>query len=110
MPDTNTDGRILQLAAAFGHGAGVVLATEEALLTALHTYEDNVRRLEDWDTDALHAIEFSRVLGSLAATHALVNGRAVIDVEDVQYALSVVRANERTPLGLCRITAAHHRS
>ena len=105
MPaDTNMDGRILQLALGFGQGAGVMLATEAALLTALSTYADAVRAVKDWAAEGLHAIEYSRVLGSLSAHHALGHSHAVIDVEDVRFALNVVRDNERLPLGLCKIT------
>ena len=106
MPDEITvDGKILQFAMAFGQGAGLMLATEDALLAAREAYGGDVRaRAPEWNEYALQAIEYGRVLGSLAAEHALRHDRCVIDVPDVRHALGVVQTNERSPLGFCRIT------
>ncbi len=41
--DTSFEGRTLQLAMGFGQGAGVLLATEEALTTALGAYIEQLR-------------------------------------------------------------------
>jgi serine/threonine protein kinase len=50
MPENATvEGKILQLAMAFGQGAGVMLATEQALLVALDAYRESVNtRARDW--------------------------------------------------------------
>lgn len=109
MVETNTDGRILQLAVGFGQGAGMMMATEDALLAAVSSYESSVRRMDDWLDYAIRAIEFSRALGSLAAQHALRHARAVIDVPDVEFALKAVRLSELHPLGICRITESESR-
>jgi hypothetical protein len=103
--ETTFEGRILQLAMGFGQGAGVLLATEAALTTARDAYADHMRDIGDnWGTAALQAIEYSRLMGSLSAHHAQANGRCVIDVPDVAYALNVVRLNTLMPLDVCRIT------
>jgi hypothetical protein len=106
MPDeTTVEAKFLQLAMAFGQGAGVMLATEEALLAAREAYAGDVRaRAPEWNEYALQAIEYGRILGSLAAEHALRHSRCVIDVPDVRHALGVVQTNERGPVGFCRIT------
>jgi hypothetical protein len=106
MPATTTlEGKFLQLASGFGQGAGLLLATEEALLTALNAYRESVeRRSGEWDAIALEVIEYARMMGSLAAHHALAAGRCVIDVGDVEFALGGVQTNRARPLGPCRIT------
>ena len=106
MPENATvEGKILQLAMAFGQGAGVMLATEQALLVALDAYRESVNaRARDWNDYSLQAIEYGRVLGSLAAHHALANSRCVIDEDDVRYGLDGVTDNDRSPLGFCRLT------
>ena len=59
MPENTTvEGKILQLAMAFGQGAGVMLATEQAVLVALDAYRDSVNtRARDWNDYSLQAIE-----------------------------------------------------
>jgi hypothetical protein len=106
MPATTTlDGKFLQLAAGFGQGAGLLMATEDALLRALDAYRDSVeRRSGEWDAFALEAIEYARMLGSLAAHHALGDGRIVINPDDVDFALGGVQKNRARPLGPCRIS------
>jgi hypothetical protein len=106
MPETSTvEGRTLQLAMAFGQGAGVMLATEAALLAALGPYAESIRgRDSDWDEYALQSLEYARVLGSLAAHHALGAGHCVIDAHDVRHALEIVRENRLPPLLVCKLT------
>lgn len=105
---TQPDGlqaKYLQLAMAFGQGAHMMLADEEALLMAWRAYaQDLDRRAPEWNKYALQAIEYSRVMGSLAAQHALHHGRCVISAEDIEAALKAVRRNTAFPLGVCSIT------
>lgn len=103
--ETSFEGRTLQLAMGFGQGAGVLLATERALTTALGAYVGQLRNIEErWESFAVQTIEYSRTLGSLSAHHALSDGRCVIDVGDVQYALNAVANNTALPLGECKIS------
>ncbi len=104
--DTSYEGRTLQLAMGFGQGAGILLATEGAVTTALNAYTEQLQGSGiRWERDALHAIEYSRVMGSLSAHHALSEGRCVIDVGDVEYALEAVKKNRVNPIGVCKISA-----
>jgi hypothetical protein len=103
--ETSFEGLTLQLAMGFGQGAGVLLATEEALMTALGAYKNQLRDIgERWESLAVQTIEYSRTMGSLSAHHALSDGRCVIDVGDVQYALTAVARNTVLPLGVCKIS------
>jgi len=103
--ETSFEGRTLQLAMGFGQGAGVLLATEKALTTALGAYMDQLRNIgERWESLAVQTIEYSRTMGSLSAHHALSDGRCVIDVGDVQYALNAVAKNTVFPIGVCKIS------
>jgi hypothetical protein len=95
----------LQLAMAFGQGAGTMLATSQALLAAFNPYAAAFEnRAERWADFELRAIEYARALGQVAACAAANNRRCVIDVEDVQYALAVVQSNSRRPLLVCDLT------
>ena len=92
----------LQLAMAFGQGAGTMLATPAALVAALAPYRESLHdRLSEWDTLSLKFIEFSRALGTLSATHAAQAGRLVIDEADVEWALPKILSNTLLPLGAC---------
>lgn len=95
----------LQLAMAFGQGAGAMLATSEALLTAYNAYLPSFeRKAGEWPEHELRSLQYARALGFLAAFTAAQNGRAVIDVEDVRTALGNVRHNRLRPLMLCSLT------
>jgi hypothetical protein len=96
--------RILQLAMAFGQGAGTMPASRASLATLFGTYSANVRADTGWDGHALLALEFGRALGRAAAAHALRAGRCVIDIPDVEFALKVVRNSQIEPLGECPLT------
>lgn len=105
LPGGGLQAKYLQLAMAFGQGAHMMLADEEALLLASNAYAaDLERRAPQWDMYALQAIEYSRVMGSLAAESALRNGRCVISRPDIEAALDAVRRNRAFPLGVCSIT------
>ena len=95
----------LQLAMAFGQGAGTMLATSAALLAAFTPYAAAFEhRAERWAEFELRAVEYARALGQVAACSAASNRRCVIDVKDVRYALGVVRSNTQPPLSVCDLT------
>ena len=96
--------RVWQLAAAFGQGAGIMMATPRSLRLAFANYDQAIRVFRDWDAHASVIIEYARALGRAAADHASRSGQCVIDVEDVAYALKVVRGNRRKPLVACPLT------
>ncbi len=101
-PSTD-DPRVLLLAMALGQGAGTMLASSDALETALSYFQHRVQGLsaQEWDTHVLKIVEFTRVLGTLSALHAAQNQRAVIGVEDVNFAIGGVQNNTFAPLGIC---------
>ena len=100
----------LQLAMAFGQGAGALLATPEALETAYDTYATAFEvRAREWSAFELRAIEYSRALGQVAAWTAISNGRCIIDAKDVKAAFAVVRRNRLRPLRLCDLTGGRNR-
>lgn len=100
---THTIG--LQLAMAFGQGAGTMLATSEALMAAFTPYAAAFEeKAERWVEFELKALEYARALGQVAAYAAASNRRCVIDAEDVRYALSVVQSNTVRPLLVCDLT------
>jgi hypothetical protein len=95
----------LQLAMAFGQGTGTMLATAGALLKAFNTYGASFDdKAASWEDFELRALEYARALGQVAAYAAVKNGRCVIDVDDVQYALGIVQANTLRPLSVCDLT------
>ena len=95
----------LQLAMAFGQGAGTTPATSAALLEAYNAYQPAFeRRAGEWPEIELRSLEYGRALGRLSAHAAASNGRAVIDSEDVRAALDVVRRNRLRPLLECHLT------
>jgi hypothetical protein len=95
----------LQLAMAFGQGAGTMLATPRALMAAFNTYaEAFTDRAESWSAFELRAVEYARALGQVAAWTAVDNGRCIIDLADVRAALTVVQRNVHRPLSLCDLT------
>jgi len=100
----------LQLAMAFGQGAGALLATAEALETAFDTYAEAFDdRAAEWHAFELRAIEYSRALGQVAAWTAMSNGRCIIDAKDVRAAFAVVRGNRLRPLQGCDLTGRNKR-
>jgi hypothetical protein len=95
----------LQLAAAFGQGAGIMLIEADALRPAYDAYRDHfTRALPFWDDDALSSIAVMRAMGAHAAHKALADGRFVIGRGDVESALRIVTQRHAMPLGACRIT------
>ena len=95
----------LQLAAAFGAGAGHVLMEVDALRPAYNAYFDHITRAASfWETDALTSVSVMRAMGAHAAHLALSSGRLVISRGDVEAALGVVTRVHAAPLGTCPIT------
>jgi len=95
----------LQLAMAFGQGAGTMLATAAALMEAYKAYEPAFEeRASRWVEVELRTVEFARALGQVAAISAAQNGRCVIEADDVRTALKAVQSNRSRPLTLCDLT------
>ena len=95
----------LQLAAAFGQGAGVMMIEAGALRPAYEAYAPNIARsVPFWETDALKGVSVMRAMGAFAAHLALSDHRFVISRDDVESALTVVTRNHAAPLGTCPIT------
>ena len=80
MVEDSLESMTLQLAMGFGQGAGTMLATTDAVMMARDAYRVQLGQIAgQWSEYALQTIEYSRVLGSLAAAHALNAGRSVIE-------------------------------
>lgn len=95
----------LQLAAAFGQGAGIMMMEAGALRPAYDAYAAHIgRAVPYWETDALTSISVMRAMGAYAAHRALSDGRFVISRGDVESALGVVTLPHAAPLGSCPIT------
>jgi hypothetical protein len=83
----------LQLAMAFGQGAGSMLANAEATEFALSSNGELIdRAVADWPASKFAFIELVRLLGQIAATHAAMDGKAEIEREHIQAALPAVMA------------------
>lgn len=69
----------LQLAMAFGQGAGVMLADAEAVTTLLAEEGDIIKNaIGNWDKSRWAFVELVRILGHLSAANAAADGSAVI--------------------------------
>ena len=85
----------LQMAMAFGQGAGSMLAAEEAIGQMFASNSDIVdRAIQDWDQSRWAFIELMRVLGQMAAVRAAMAGQGYIRWMDIEGALPAA-------LGLC---------
>jgi hypothetical protein len=94
--------KLLQLAMAFGQGAGSMLAAEEGIKTALAPYERKISEVSGrWSQVAVIFIEYARILGHLSAVHAAQAGRCVITSEDVEVGLRAIQANTLDPFMPC---------
>jgi hypothetical protein len=81
----------LQLAMAFGQGAGAMLANTEALETLLaEEGEVLTRAMTDWNASHWAFTELVRVLGQLSAAHAAAAGSAEIRWPDIAASLQAV--------------------
>jgi hypothetical protein len=81
----------LQLAMAFGQGAGVMLATSDALN---HLLSDHSLLIEQaapsWSVSHWAFTQLTRHLGQLSAHHAAAHNSAVIRVQDLDACIHVV--------------------
>ena len=95
----------LQLAAAFGQGAGTLLFETGALRPAYDAYAPHIEReVEHWEEDALNSISVMRAMGAYAAHLAMTDRRFVINRADVETAMTVVTRAHASPMGRCRIS------
>jgi hypothetical protein len=85
------DGVKLQMAMAFGQGAGAMLAEEEALEKLLSTEMEMVERAAGkWSTFHWAFLTLLRTLGQVSAVRAAHAGQARIRWVDIEASLSVV--------------------
>ena len=90
MPAEN-DAIKLQLAMAFGQGAGTMLANAEALETLLSEQGEMLATaLNTWDKSRWAFTELVRTLGQLSAAHAAAGGSAEIRWNDIAASLAPV--------------------
>lgn len=83
MP-TNIDTVKLQLAMAFGQGAGSMMATPEALETLLEDQGAIITgAMGNWNASHWAFIELVRRLGQMSAARAAVGGSALIRWTDI---------------------------
>ena len=81
----------LQLAMAFGQGAGAMLANAEALETLLaEEGEILVKAMANWNASRWAFVELVRILGQLSAAHAAMGGSAEIRWTDIAPSLDTV--------------------
>ena len=107
MADASYDAMdiTLQLAAAFGQGAGTLLFETGALRPAYDAYAPHIaRELPHWEEDALQSISVMRAMGAYAAHLAMSDRRFVINRGDVEAALTVVTRSHPAPMGRCRLS------
>ena len=107
MADASYDAMdiTLQLAAAFGQGAGTLLFETGALRPAYDAYAPHIaREIPHWEEDALQSISVMRAMGAYAAHLAMSDRRFVINRGDVEAALTVVTRSHLAPMGRCRLS------
>ena len=79
------DGVKLQLAMAFGQGAGAMLASADALENLLRDQGVILDRARiNWDASRWAFTELVRVLGQISAARAAAAGRARIEWSDIE--------------------------
>jgi hypothetical protein len=93
MAYSSVDAIQLQMAMAFGQGAGCMLANPEALAFALSENAGLIERARgDWVASRPAFIELVRMLGQIAATRAAVDGSPEIERRHVEFGLQAVLA------------------
>lgn len=81
----------LQLAMAFGQGAGAMTASPEALSFALSNNAALIRRARaDWAASRFAFIELVRRLGQVSATHAIMDKKSEIGKKHVIDGLRII--------------------
>ena len=94
MAYSSVDTIQLQMAMAFGQGAGSMLANPEALSFALSENTSLIQRaVGDWTASKPAFIELVRVLGQIAATKAAVDGSPEIERRHLEFGLQAVLEN-----------------
>ena len=89
MPELETIK--LQLAMAFGQGAGVMGASTEALHHVFATNSSLIEQAaESWGVSRWAFVELTRLLGQSSANHAMRNGSAIIRPQDIDAVINVV--------------------
>jgi hypothetical protein len=87
MP-SEIDGVKLQLAMAFGQGAGAMLATADAIDRLLEQKGGILENaMRDWNASRWAFIQLVRTLGQVSAAHAAGTGSAQIQWTDIEAAL-----------------------
>jgi hypothetical protein len=95
MANPSIDALPLQLAMAFGQGAGAMLAAPEALTFALSSNTALIRRARaDWTASRFAFIELVRRLGQISAALAVADGSPEIHLKHIRRGLPIV-------LGIC---------
>ena len=95
MAHPSADDVRLQLAMAFGQGAGYMLATSAALELAVSSQGKAMERAtRNWEVTRYAFTELVRLAGQIAAARAAMEGRTEIDREHAQFAIEAV-------LGVC---------
>ncbi len=101
MAKESLDAIQLQLAMAFGQGAGSMMATPEALAYTVSSQAALIGRARtDWEASKFAFIELVRVMGQIAAARAAFDGRPEIAMEHVEKAIHAV-------LGVCPCFVHH---
>jgi hypothetical protein len=91
MAYSSGDTMRLQMAMAFGQGAGCMLASPEALAFILSENTALIdRAIGDWAASRPAFIELVRVLGQVAATKAAVDGSPQIERQHIELGLQTV--------------------
>jgi hypothetical protein len=91
MAHPSADEVRLQLAMAFGQGAGYMLATPAALDVAVSSQAKVMERaMRNWAVTRYALTELVRLAGQIAAARAAVEGRTEIDRDHARYAIDAV--------------------
>ena len=87
----NIDGLKLQLAMAFGQGAGAMLAEPEALETLLAQEGEMLKNaVANWNESRWAFTQLVRTLGQMSAANAAVAGTAEIRWSEISKSLTAV--------------------
>ena len=80
------DGKVLQLAMAFGQGAGAYLAGEEAARPAAEKITSMLEpAFKKWDTAGPIAVHLVRIAGQMAAQRAIERRHIYIFFDDIDW-------------------------
>ena len=80
------EGKVLQLAMAFGQGAGSFLASEEAAVNAAARIETTLEKaFRNWQNAGPIATSLVRTAGQMAAQRAIERRHLYIDFDDIDW-------------------------